>query len=213
MKTDLSQIRTEYSLMELDADGLPKDPLDLFELWLEDAIVAEIKELTAMTLATVSEDGKPSARIVLLKNLDSRGFVFFTDYNSKKGKQIENNPNGAIVVYWKELERQVRVEGKIEKISDMESNDYFSSRPIESKIGTWISPQSQIIPNRQYLETLWSEFVDRNLDAIIQRPENWGGYRLKPDLIEFWQGRSNRLNDRIQYTHNTAGWKIERLAP
>ncbi len=213
MKTDLSQIRTEYSLMELDADGLPKDPLDLFELWLEDAIVAEIKELTAMTLATVSEDGKPSARIVLLKNLDSRGFVFFTDYNSKKGKQIENNPNGAIVVYWKELERQVRVEGKIEKISDMESNDYFSSRPIESKIGTWISPQSQIIPNRQYLETLWSEFVDRNLDAIIQRPENWGGYRLKPDLIEFWQGRSNRLNDRIQYTRTGNGWRIERLAP
>jgi len=213
MKTDLSQIRTEYSLMELDADGLPKDPLDLFELWLEDAIVAEIKELTAMTLATVSEDGKPSARIVLLKNLDSRGFVFFTDYNSKKGKQIENNPNGAIVVYWKELERQIRVEGKIEKISDMESNDYFSSRPIESKIGTWISPQSQIIPNRQYLETLWSEFVDRNLDAIIQRPENWGGYRLKPDLIEFWQGRSNRLNDRIQYTRTGNGWRIERLAP
>ena len=166
-----------------------------------------------MTLATSSKDGKPSARIVLLKGFDERGFVFFTNYESNKGKALDENPNAALIFFWKEIERQVRIEGVIEKISAAESDEYFFSRPEGSRIGAWASPQSKIIKNRNILEENVQRFSNEFKNSI-PRPPHWGGYRVMPELIEFWQGRSNRLHDRIQYTKTGSGsWKVDRLAP
>ncbi len=167
-----------------------------------------------MTLATINGESKPVARIVLLKNVDERGFIFFTNYTSRKGQNLADNPWASLVFWWAELERQVRVEGKVEKISDIESDQYFNSRPIGSQLGAWASPQSQVIPNRDFLEHSLDEFTNKYENKVIPRPQNWGGYRVIPHLVEFWQGRQNRLHDRLCYSLKPNGqWQIDRLAP
>lgn len=210
---DISAIRKEYLITQLNEDDVQSDPLKQFEQWLNEAVESNVNEPTAMTLATSTFEGKPSARVVLLKGVSPEGFSFFTNYDSKKGKQILQNPYGALVFFWPELERQVRIEGKVSKLTDKQSDEYFKTRPEGSKIGAWASPQSQVIPNRKYLENLKSDFHEEFSKRTIKRPPNWGGYVLAPTCIEFWQGRADRLHDRIQYTLTNGVWTIERLAP
>lgn len=212
--TDLTGIRKDYRLQSLLEKDVDDDPIKQFEIWWQQATESGIDEPNAMTLATSSTSGKPSARIVLLKGIKEDGFVFFTNYDSRKGKQIKDNPYVSLVFFWKELERQVSIEGGIKKISDEESDEYFSTRPPESRIGAWSSPQSEVIQNREVLEKNVSDYTSRFKSQNIPRPPNWGGYIVKPNLVEFWQGRPGRLHDRLQYTINEkAYWKIERLAP
>jgi pyridoxamine 5'-phosphate oxidase len=211
-KNDLSKIRNEYLKGELDIFHVHPDPVQQFGEWMDQAIRSEIEEPTAMTLATVAPDGKPSARMVLLKGFNEKGFVFFTNYESRKGQEIFRNHRVALVFYWKELERQVRIEGFVLKTSGKESDEYFHSRPAESQVSSIISPQSAVIPDRQYIENLRQEYL-QNLSADIQRPVNWGGFQVIPEMIEFWQGRPNRLHDRLRYTRKGGEWVIERLAP
>lgn len=210
---DLFDLRRNFTLKTLDETDILPNPMDMFELWFEEAIAAEALEPNAMNLATATPDGKPSSRIVLLKQIKPEGFVFFTNYDSKKGQQIDKNRYCALDFVWHELERQVRIEGIAEKISTKDSDSYFEVRPAKSKLGAWASPQSKVIPNRNYLEGLMSIYESQFSTKEIKRPENWGGYIVKPNLIEFWQGRSNRLHDRIQYILENSKWKIERLAP
>lgn len=197
----------------LDEKNIQADPFTLFRAWLNEAVKAKLPEPTAMALATASKDGKPYARIVLLKKFDERGFVFYTNYESNKGKQINSNPNAALVFYWCEFERQIRVEGIIKKISTKESDEYFNSRPVLSRISAIISPQSQVVPNRNYLENLFNEYKKKVSKEEIKRPPKWGGYCLNPNSIEFWQGRENRLHDRLLFTKHKNVWLINRLAP
>jgi len=212
--TDLAGIRKEYRLQSLLEKNVEADPIMQFEKWWEEARTSDIDEVNAMTLATCTGDGKPSARIVLLKEIKKNGFVFFTNYDSKKGKQLHDNPFASLVFFWKELERQVRIEGTIEKVSAEESDAYFLSRPIQSRIGAWSSPQSEVIKNREILEHNVAYYNEKFQLQNIPRPENWGGYIVKPALVEFWQGRPGRLHDRIQYIRNEKNsWIIERLAP
>ncbi|MDP4174276.1 MAG: pyridoxamine 5'-phosphate oxidase [Bacteroidota bacterium] len=213
MTRSISGIRNDYHLRELNEADLKKDPIEQFQLWLNEAIEAKVNEPTAMTLATSTSDGKPSARIVLLKKVNQTGFTFFTNYNSKKANQINSNPFAALVFFWAELERQVRIEGRIEKIPADESDAYFFSRPEGSKLGAWASPQSKKIKDRTYLENMVMKYQMQFGNNITRRPKYWGGYLLKPDIIEFWQGRSNRLHDRIEYSHLNGRWILERLAP
>ena len=210
---DLNNFRKEYDREELSKNNLSPDPFRQFDAWFNDAIEYGIEEPNAMVLSTVSLFNRPSSRIVLLKDYNSKGFAFFTNYNSKKGKQIENSPFGALLFPWHEVERQIRIEGKIEKLSDQESDAYFHSRPADSRISAIISPQSEEISSRKYLEELEQKFREEFSDNVIQRPANWGGYRLVPDLFEFWQGRKNRLHDRFEYMFVDGSWKIRRLAP
>lgn len=210
--TEISGIRKNYSKHKLDENEINKNPVLQFELWLDDALTCKIDEPTAMTLATSDKNGKPSARIVLLKGVTEKGFVFYTDYLSRKGKEIKQNPLVALVFHWKELERQVRIEGYVEKILEKNSEDYFSSRPIASRISAIVSPQSKIIPGRDFLDKLFIEYKNKS-KSKIEKPANWGGYVLIPDYFEFWQGRKNRLHDRICYKRSKNGWKINRLAP
>ena len=213
MNKSIADIRKDYSLHSLNESDVASSPIQQFTKWFDEALASEILEVNAMTLATSSKDGKPSARIVLLKGFDERGFVFFTNYESNKGKALNENPHTALVFFWKEIERQVRVEGVIEKISAAESDEYFFSRPEGSRIGAWASPQSKIIESRNILEENVQRFSNEFKNSI-PRPPHWGGYRVMPELIEFWQGRSNRLHDRIQYTKTGSGsWKVDRLAP
>jgi len=199
------------SLLETD---VADDPFVQFNTWWEDAEKSELDEINAMTLATASKAGIPAARIVLLKSVTDAGFVFFTNYNSAKGKELEENPHACLVFFWKELERQVRISGKVEKVSAVESNAYFNSRPRGSRIGAWASPQSSIIAFREIIENNIAEYMKQFGGGNIARPPHWGGYIVIPTVIEFWQGRPNRLHDRIQYTKLAAGgWKRERLAP
>jgi pyridoxamine 5'-phosphate oxidase len=213
MKKEIADIRKDYMLQTLDESNVKDDAIDQFSSWWTEAVNSAIDEVNAMTLATASTDAVPSARIVLLKDYDERGFVFFSNYNSHKGEEIKKNARAALVFFWKELERQIRIQGMIEKISSEESDTYFFSRPVGSRIGAWASPQSAVIDNRKMLEEnvrLYTEQFGEN----IPRPPHWGGYRVIPSVIEFWQGRSNRLHDRICYSKKeNAGWKIERLAP
>jgi len=212
--TDLGAIRKDYRLQSLLEKDVDANPIKQFEKWFQQAMNSGIEEPNAMTLATCTTNGKPSARIVLLKGIKENGFVFFTNYNSKKGKQIHDNPFACLVFLWKELERQVRIEGEIKKISEQESDEYFATRPIESRIGAWSSPQSEVIKNREILEKNVSAYTNKFQSQNIPRPSYWGGYILKPTLIEFWQGRTGRLHDRLQYTIGKNGsWIIERLAP
>jgi pyridoxamine 5'-phosphate oxidase len=211
--SDIAQIRKEYRLSKLDYESLDTSPVNQFRYWLNDAIKARVSEPTAMTLATATTEGRPSARIVLLKDFDPEGFTFFTNFTSKKGKQLESNPFAALVFFWPELERQVRVEGKIVRTSRQISDEYFGVRPEGSKIGSWASPQSQRIPNRPYLENLHRDYLHLFQNKKLERPENWGGYKLLPNLYEFWQGRDNRLHDRFEYTMDGNIWEIYRLAP
>jgi pyridoxamine 5'-phosphate oxidase len=207
-------LRKEYSLNTLDKRTTSVDPIDQFRKWLMQAVDAGIEEPNAMMLATVSADHKPSARIVLLKDIEKDGFVFYTNFGSRKARHIKSNQAAAIVFFWPELERQVRIEGTISLVDEKAASAYFQRRPRESQISAIISPQSQPIPSRKYLEQLREYFLSTNKDDILQRPSNWGGYVLTPDRIEFWQGRPNRLHDRIQYILISGeGWKKERLAP
>jgi len=213
MKKEIADLRRDYMLQTLDESNVAEDAIDQFTKWWNEAVNSTIDEVNAMTLATASKDAVPSARIVLLKDYDERGFVFFTNYSSHKGHELQVNPSAALVFFWKELERQIRVQGTVEKISNEESDFYFFSRPTGSRIGAWASPQSAVINSRKMLEEnvkLYTEQFGEN----IPRPSHWGGYRVVPSVIEFWQGRSNRLHDRICYSKNENGsWRIERLAP
>lgn len=210
----IADIRKEYrqrSLRESEADP---NPFRQFHTWWQEALNSEIDEVNAMTVATASADGVPSARIVLLKGFDERGFVFFTNYNSYKGKQLEENPRACLVFFWKELERQVRITGLVEKVSAQESDEYFNSRPEGSRIGAWASPQSTVIENREWLEKQRHELAKQFQTNPLTRPPHWGGYRVKPVTMEFWQGRPDRLHDRLLYTLRANGsWVMERLAP
>ena len=210
---NIADIRKDYRLAALDEAAAGADPLAFFRQWFTEAEAAQITEINAMTLATADTQRRPHARIVLLKGLDERGFVFFTNYDSNKGQEIEANPQVALLFFWKELERQVRIEGKIEKVSSADSDTYFNSRPAGSRLGAWASPQSRKIDQRNILDLNYARYEAEFSDVDIPRPEHWGGYRVCPDKIEFWQGRSNRLHDRLLYTKNTDEWKIERLAP
>jgi len=211
--SDISVIRNEYRLSRLDYENLDPSPVNQFRYWLNDAMRALVTEPTAMTLATATPDGRPTARIVLLKDLNQNGFTFFTNYESKKGRQLESNPHAALVFFWSELERQVRIEGKVVKALRRISDEYFNARPEGSKIGSWASPQSQRIPNREYMENLQRDYLELFQHKKMERPENWGGYVLIPNLYEFWQGRESRLHDRFEYTLNGNIWEIQRLAP
>jgi pyridoxamine 5'-phosphate oxidase len=209
----LHDIRKEYGFSQLDRDNLDANPVVQFKYWLNDALNAGVEEPTAMVLSTAAADGKPSSRIVLLKNLDEDGFTFFTNYESKKGTQIASNPFGSLLFFWPLVERQVRIEGRINKTTRRESDEYFNTRPDGSKIGAWASPQSQRIPNREYLEALQKDFQQLFRNRLSERPENWGGFKLLPDLVEFWQGRENRLHDRFEYVRKGGMWDVHRLAP
>ena len=210
---NVADIRKEYKLHTLDENEVEKNAIKQFGKWWDDAIKSDINEVNAMTLATATPDGKPSARIVLLKGYDENGFVFFTNYQSHKGKELAENPQACIVFFWKELERQVRVEGRVKKINAVESDAYFNSRPVGSRIGAWASPQSSVIAAREIIEQEAIKYEQQFATENIPRPAHWGGYCLQPQLIEFWQGRPSRLHDRIQYTKINDSWKIERLAP
>ena len=211
---DIAAIRTHYSQKTLSEEAVDKDPVVQFGKWWEEAIAAEIVEANAMTLATASLDALPSARVVLLKGFSEKGFVFFTNYNSYKGQQLSENPKACLIFFWKELERQVRIVGLVEKLSNEENDRYFYSRPVESQVGALVSPQSQVIENRQWLDETYAQKKEQLENTDIQRPPHWGGYKVMPVVVEFWQGRPSRLHDRLQYTLQEGGsWKIERLAP
>jgi pyridoxamine 5'-phosphate oxidase len=214
MNNAIAGIRKEYASETLLENDVETHPIQQFQKWWDQALKADILEPNAMTLATASADGLPSARIVLLKGFHERGFVFYTNYRSFKAMQLEENPKASLLFHWKELERQVRIMGVIEKIPGNESDEYFKSRPAGSRVGAWASPQSQVIENRQWLEKEFEKRIKEFENNTIPRPPHWGGYLVKPVIMEFWQGRYSRLHDRIQYSLEGDGnWKIERLAP
>jgi pyridoxamine 5'-phosphate oxidase len=211
---NLQNMREDYTAAALSENSVKADPIKQFGVWFDEALAVEVPERNAMTLATATHDGRPSARIVLLKGYNENGFVFYTNYLSRKGKEINKNPLGALTFFWPSMERQVRIEGVIEKISKEESDKYFHSRPKDSQIGAVASPQSQEIPDRESLEKKWAELAAQYEDKEVPKPSFWGGYVLKPRLIEFWQGRPSRLHDRIVYKKtDNKSWKKVRLAP
>jgi len=209
----LQNLRQDYKSASLDENEVKDDPIEQFKSWFEHAVTAKIYEPNVMTLATSDKSGKPDARIVLLKGVDENGFRFYTNYLSQKGKELKRNPYACLVFFWPELERQVRIEGSVEKLDKETSEQYFNTRPKESQIGAIASPQSQIIPNRAFLEEKVAEITLKNLDKSISKPAHWGGYLVKPTRIEFWQGRTNRLHDRINYEFSKNRWIKTRLAP
>jgi len=214
MQSEIAGIRKSYSQKTLSEADIDKDPLKQFEKWWQEALASSIDEVNAMTLATASADGIPSARVVLLKGFSQDGFVFFTNYDSYKGKQLMENPKACLVFFWKELERQVRITGMVQRISDEESDNYFQTRPFGSQLGASVSPQSNVIESREWLEARYKDFEKGVNNGAVQRPGNWGGYIVKPVIIEFWQGRPSRLHDRIEYSLQENGeWKAVRLAP
>lgn len=214
MSPSIADLRKEYSSESLLETDVEANPIDQFEKWWSQAISSQIDEANAMTLATASADGMPSARIVLLKGFDKKGFVFFTNYESFKGVQMGENPKACLVFFWKELERQVRITGLVKKVSEKESDDYFLSRPQGSRVGAWTSPQSRVIESRDWLDDRYRKLSEEFQNKEVKRPPHWGGYVVAPVIIEFWQGRPSRLHDRIQYSLEDDGsWKIERLAP
>ena len=208
----IAQLRKNYTFGQLSETEVPPNPLSLFQLWFDQAIKAECPEPNSMTLASADAAGNPSARIVLLKGADETGFTFFTNYDSQKGKELAVRPQAALLFHWHELERQVRIKGVVERVSPAESDEYFQSRPAASRIGAWASPQSAEIPNREFLEEAEKRFA-ADFGDKPPRPDHWGGYRLRPTEIEFWQGRPSRLHDRIHYQLDGAQWRITRLAP
>jgi len=204
----------DYSNETLDEETIDPDAIKQFQSWFSDAVAERLPLPEAMTLATATKEGRPSARMVLLKQIDDEGFVFYTNYRSSKAKQLEENPFAALVFYWPQLERQVRVEGSVSRVSAQESDDYFRSRPRDSQIGALASPQSEVIEGREILVQRFGELEASYLDRDVERPEHWGGYRVKAERIEFWKGRSGRLHDRILYELQSNGsWTIKRLAP
>lgn len=204
--------RKSYDRGRLDHAELDDLPYRQFQRWLQDAVEAGVAEPTAMTLATVSPEGRPSARVVLLKAVDEAGFVFYSNYLSRKGRELEKNPAAALVFYWHALERQVRVEGRVTKVPKQDSEAYFQSRPRGSQLGAWASPQSEVIENRERLHSRMKE-LEARFPAEVALPDFWGGYRLESDVVEFWQGRPDRLHDRFRYRRLGSSWQIERLAP
>jgi pyridoxamine 5'-phosphate oxidase len=211
---ELSQLRKDYSLHSLNEEDVADSPIAQFERWWMDAENSQIEEMNAMTLATIGHDGMVDARTVLIKAFDEKGFVFFTNYNSAKSTQLDFNANCCLLFFWKELERQVRINGVAEKISAKESIEYFDSRPHGSKLGAWASPQSMVVAGKALLVETFEYYAERFKHGKIPKPPHWGGYRVKPTRMEFWQGRPSRMHDRILYTEDDAGkWKAERLAP
>lgn len=214
MNKAIADIRKEYTAETLSEADVAADPIQQFQKWWNQIIASDALEPNAMTLSTASADGLPAARIVLLKGFDAKGFVFFTNYQSYKGEQLSENPKACLLFFWKELERQVRIVGLVSKLSEAENNEYFQSRPIGSRIGAWASPQSSVIENRNWLEKEFKKREEQFGNGTVPCPPHWGGYCVRPVIVEFWQGRFSRLHDRIQYTLEEAGsWKIERLAP
>ena len=211
-KLNVADLRKSYEKAELSETASSADPAELFDRWLKEAIQAELPEPTAMTLATVSKDNRPSTRPVLVKGYDERGLVWYSNYESRKGIELASNPWASLQFHWVELERVVRLEGRVEKISAQESDSYFHSRPLDHRIGAWASPQSQVISNRSVIEKAAFKYT-AEYPKDPPRPDHWGGYRLKPEMWEFWQGRKSRLHDRLRYRLNGKGWERVRLAP
>ena len=216
MKTPASHIyslRNDYETSSLNRATARRNPFEQFEIWLGEAIEADIFEPNAMVLATATAGGKPSARIVLLRGFDASGFTFYTGYASRKGRELAENPQAALLFYWAEMERQIRVEGTVSRAAGEVSDAYFASRPRENQIGAWASPQSEAIESRAFLERKFAEMTEQWKAHQIKRPPNWGGFVLSPDAFEFWQGRKGRLHDRLFYARTENGWEIKRLAP
>ena len=210
--TNIADLRKDYKLASLNEADVASSPLAQFDKWFKEALSAELPEPTAMTLATCDAQSRPSARMVLIKDFDERGFVFFTNYESHKGQDLTANNRAALLFFWPELERQIRIQGRVEKVSAADSEEYYRSRPLASRISAWASPQSQVLPSRTALEARVAAFEAEHGENP-PRPAHWGGYRVVPQVMEFWHGRRDRLHDRIQYRLNNAVWKIERLAP
>jgi pyridoxamine 5'-phosphate oxidase len=213
MTQSIADLRQNYTLQALNEADVDPDPIRQFQRWLDQAIAAELPEPNAMTLATATRDGIPSARIVLLKGLDMRGFTFYTNYESRKGQELAENPQAALVFLWTVLERQVRIEGQVEKVTAAETDAYFQSRPLASRLGAWASEQSRVIRDREVLEQRFAELKATYADEMVPCPPHWGGYRVIPHQIEFWQGRTSRLHDRLRYRLEQGNWLLERLAP
>jgi pyridoxamine 5'-phosphate oxidase len=211
--TNLFNFRKEYAQGKLSIEDLESSPIDQFQKWFEQITLLGLPDPNAMVLSTSGADNRPSSRLVLLKEFSSEGFSFFTNYNSRKGKQIDENPYGCLLFAWHFLERQIRIEGKIKKLSAQKSDQYFENRPVRSRVGAWTSPQSEVIPSREYLEEREKNFRDEFNPDSVPRPPEWGGYILTPTTFEFWQGRENRLHDRFEYREEGSGWNIVRLAP
>jgi len=210
---ELADLRKEYTQRGLHETEAADDPVEQFRRWFEQAVSAQLPEPNAMTLATCTPDGRPSARIVLLKGYNGNGFTFFTSYEGRKAKELDSNPRAALVFYWPELERQIRIEGTIERTSSEESDAYFATRPRNSQLGAWASSQSSVVASREVLERRWAELQARYANQPVPRPPHWGGYRLIPTVFEFWQGRPSRLHDRLRYRRSPTGWVRERLSP
>lgn len=211
--TDISKLRRDYLFTDLDENKVKINPFDQFNVWMEEAIKADLIDPSAMILATADKNAVPAVRVVLLKRVDEEGLVFYTNYESKKGKDISENPQASLLFFWKELERQIRISGKVKKVSKKESESYFHSRPYESQLAALASKQSSIIPGRKHLENKFDELKNEFNGKEIPLPAYWGGFKLVPESFEFWQGRENRLHDRISYLKEKNKWKIVRLAP
>ena len=210
---DLAALRRDYALATLDERDVDADPIRQFERWFADAAAARVPEPNAMTLSTATRDGVPSARIVLLKGVDANGFAFYTDYRSRKGAELAENPLAALTFLWKEIERQVRITGSVSRVSTQESDAYFRTRPPGSRLGAWASHQSAVLASREELEARVQDVMGRFPDGDVPLPPHWGGFRVAPDEIEFWQGRPDRLHDRLLYRRGERGWEISRLSP
>ncbi len=213
MDRELADLREEYTKAGLDESDVDPNPIEQFRRWFEEALNAGLHEPNAMTLATATPDGKPSARVVLLKGFDERGFVFYTNFEGRKGRELEENPRCALLFYWGELERQVRIEGRASRVPDGESDAYFASRPRGSQLGAWASAQSREVEGREILEDRLRELEAEYEGREVPRPPFWGGYRVEPDVFEFWQGRENRLHDRLAYGREGGMWRVSRLQP